>query len=376
MMRLAIELKHSGLIRRGFLLNCSRFGNIAYMKRKVSPILTVLFLTILSFTGCSGNRPEKKQEQVTSMAAKTPVAIGNETSLLLKDLKENGDYVNSQVFPSLIKASIVYESLGKNLLVIDLRSPEIFARGHIKGAVNRQFEELPVYFETGIKPFEYDKIVIVCEDGQISSYTTSLLRLMGYGNVYCMRWGMSSWNIKYAKDGWLKGVSGKYESNLETKVNERPSSKVMPELKTGLKTGPEIAAARFGKLFAEGTGNILITAAEVFNNPEKYFVINLERKDKYENGHIPGAVRYKPESTLGFIDEMASVPPEKTIVVYCGTGHNSGFATAYLRLFGYDARTLKYGNNSFMYDRMVTQKAALSWLPFTTADVNGFDVVK
>ena len=73
---------------------------------------------------------------------------------------------------------------------------------------------------------------------------------------------------------------------------------------------------------------------------------------------------------------MTTIPFDKTVVVYCGTGHNSAFATAYLRLFGYDARTLKYGNNSFMHDRIIKQKAALSWLPFTVADVNNFPVVK
>ena len=71
-----------------------------------------------------------------------------------------------------------------------------------------------------------------------------------------------------------------------------------------------------------------------------------------------------------------SIPRDRSIVVYCGTGHNSGFATAYLRLFGYDARTLRYGNNSFMYDKMIKQRTALSWLPFTSAEVNNFDVVK
>jgi rhodanese-related sulfurtransferase len=150
----------------------------------------------------------------------------------------------------------------------------------------------------------------------------------------------------------------------------------MPELNTGKITGEEIGAARFRKLFEEGTGNILITADEIFNNPQKYFIINLERKDKYEDGHIPGAIRYKPDATLGFIDEMASIPSGKTVVVYCGTGHNSGFATAFLRLFGYDARTLKYGNNSFMYDNMVRQRTALSWLPFTGEDVNDFFLEK
>lgn len=323
----------------------------------------------------TGNNTEDKPDTVQNIKKPANIALGNETSLLLKDLKENGDYVNSKGYPSLIKASIVNESLGKNILIVDLRTSKQFSEGHIKSAVNKRFEDLPSYFETGIKPFEFDKIIIVSEDGQVSSYATCLLRLMGYGNVYSMRWGMSAWNDRFAKEGWFKGVSGKYEANLENTVNDRPAALAMPELKTGLSSGSEIGMARFRKLFEEGA-NILITDDEVFSNPQKYYIINLERKDKYEDGHIPGSVRYKPEGTLGYVDELASIPIDKTVVVYCGTGHNSGFATAYLRLFGYDARTLKYGNNGFMHDKMVKQRTLLSWLPFTSEDVNNFEVVK
>jgi rhodanese-related sulfurtransferase len=351
------------------------------MKRfKIFFAAAILIISVVA-SACSGNRSEVSKESGNTETApvseqKPVLAIDNETSLLLKDLEENGDYVNSQVFPSLIKASIVKDNLDKNLLVVDLRSAANFKAGHIKGAVNKRFEDLPSWFETGIKPFEYDKIIMVCDDGQLSSYTTCLLRLMGYGNVFAMRWGMSAWNNKYAQEGWFKGISGKYVAQLETKVNERPVSAGMPSLGTGLTTGAEIGTARFKKVFEEGSSKIQITADEVFANPQSYFIINLERKDKYEDGHIPGAIRYKPDATLGFTEEMASVPSDKTVVIYCGTGHNSAFATAYFRLFGYDARTLKNGNNSFMYDKMVAQKTALSWLPFSAADVNDFTVVK
>lgn len=339
------------------------------------PLIVLPVAMLLS--GCSGNKTEaKKESPVIVQEVKKPVVIGIETSLLLKDLKENGDYVNSNVFPSLIKASIVHESLDKNIHIIDLRSAKQFSEGHIKGSVNKRFEDLPVYFESKIKPFEFEKIVIVCDDGQISSYTTSLLRLMGYGNVFAMRWGMSAWNPKYAEAGWLKDVSGKFESTLETAANEKSAPEKMPELNTGLPTGAEIGAARFRKVFEEGTANVLTIAEEVFADPQKYYVVNLERKDKYESGHIPGAFRYKPESFLGVTDEMGSLPTDKKIIIYCGTGHNSGFATAYLRLFGYDASTLKYGNNSFMYNKMIAQRKELSWGPFTKEDVNNFETVK
>jgi len=344
--------------------------------------LTVIVLTVAFFVfvhGCTGNKTEKKSEtesRTSSVPASVPAVIGNETQLLLKDLEENGDYVNSQQYPSLIKASIVFEELGEKNLVIDLRPDEAFSGGHIKGSVNKRLTDLPEYFEAGIKPFEYDKIILVCDDGQLSCYTTALLRLKGYGNVYAMRWGMSGWNKKYAEAGWLSGLSGKYESKLETAINEIPQAKGMPELGTGLTTGKEIGEKRFNQLFDQGSDNIIISADEVFADPAKYFVINLERKDKYDDGHIPGAVRYKPDATLGFPDIMATIPFNKTVVVYCGTGHNSAFATAFLRSFGYDSRTLKYGNNSFMYDKMVKQRQVLSWLPFTMADVNDFPVIK
>src|SRR5664279_371483 len=346
------------------------------MKRLYSSIFFLVLLCLFSLSGCKGKKQESKPEVVSEVAKSMPVTIGNETALLLKDLKENGDYVKTKEYPSLIKASIVQESLGKNILIVDLRPQKQFSEGHIKGAVNKKFEDIPTYFETGIKPFTFDKIIMVSDDGQISAYATCLLRLIGYGNVYSMRWGMSAWDKKNAQESWLKGVSGKFESNLETKVNERPSELALPELKTGLQTGPEIGTARFHELFKEGADNILITASDVFSDPQKYYIINLDRKDKYEDGHVPGAVRYKPEGTLGYPEEMGSIPTNKPVVVYCATGHNSAFATAYLRFFGYDAHTLKYGNNGFMFDKMVKQRTLLSWLPFTTAEVNNFETIK
>ncbi len=343
---------------------------------KSRTILNVLFfgLLVLSTASCTGRKSDRKPEAVKETAAAPE--IRQETQLLMKELEANGDYVNSQQFPSLIKASIVNEELGKNNLVIDLRPQELYARGHIRGAVNRKFGELPEYFESGIKPFEYDKIILVCEDGQLSGYTTSLLRMMGYGNVYAMRWGMGGWNTTFDEEGWLKGSSGKYEDRLDTVTHATPAALAMPDPGTGFSTGKEIADARFRKLFGEGTDEVMVSADEIFSDPSKYFIINLDRKDKYDAGHIPGAVRYKPESTLGFPDMMATIPFDKTVVIYCGTGHNSAFATAYLRLFGYDARTLRYGNNSFMHDRMIKEKSTLSWLPFTLAESNDFPVVK
>jgi len=349
------------------------------MKKNLNILLaSISFAILIILAGsCSGN--SSKDANSGSVPGEEKITaepeISKETSLLLDDLKENGDYVNSRLFPSLIKSSSVKEELEGNIHIIDIREQSEFNKGHLPGAVNMTFEMLPDYLVSEIKPFEFERIIIVSADGQLAAYTTSILRLMGYGNVYALRWGMSGWNPKFAEEGWFKGCSSDFQSGLETQVNIKPPSTGMPLINIGLSSGAEISAERFRILFEEGFDRVMIEAREVFADPSGFFVINYDRRDKYESGHIPGAVRYKPGATLGIISEMSSIPDDKTVVIYCGTGHNSGFVTAYLRLFGYDARTLKYGNNSFMHDKMKSERATLSWLPFTSEATSNYDYV-
>lgn len=344
--------------------------------RKLTPLTVVIF--VLFLISCSGSGDKKKQAE-TSVSVENksePVEINAEAKALLSYLVETGDYVNGRNFPSLIKASSVYEELDQKNHIIDLRKPESFVKGHIKGATNVEFSKLPEYFTNDIKPFEFERIILVCYSGQTSSYSASLLRLMGYGNVYAMRWGMSGWDKSLANETWLGAVSSDYENKLETNTIEKAAAVDFPKMNTGKNSGEEILTARFNGLFEAGFPEAIIEAEKVFEHPENYYIINYDRRDKYEAGHIPGAIRYKPNGTLGIVDEMQTIPSNKEVVVYCGTGHNSSFVTAYLRLFGYNAKTLVYGNNAFMYDKMIQDKSTLSWLPFTEAEIENYPTVK
>ena len=338
----------------------------------------VAFILLISIVSCTGNANKNQQtssESSTQLKTK-PLKINTEAQALLDYLNEKGDYVNSRDFPSLINASKVYEELGANNKIIDLRDSETYMKGHIKDAVNVQFGDIPEYFSNRIKPEDYDKIIMVCYAGQISSYATSLLRLMGYNNVYSMKWGMSGWNKDFANNWWMKSVSGKYENELEKTDEEKNVPEDFPMLNTGKSTGKEIMDARIKSLFDAGMHGTFVIADSVFNDPGKYYLINFIRKDKYESGHIPGAIRYKPEGTLGIVSEMETIPADKETVVYCETGHNSGFVTAYLRLFGYNAHSLIYGNNAFMHNKMLAEKNTLSWTVFTDAEIENYPYVK
>ncbi len=344
--------------------------------RTINIIISAVLLLVM--VACSGGTTKPKQaESIPSSDLKsTPVEVNDEAQKLLKYLEQSGDYVNGRNFPSLIKASAVFKELDGKIKIIDLRSPATYSQGHIKGAVNVEFSKIPDYFTNVIKPFEFDKIVMVCYDGQISSYTTSLLRLMGYGNVFAMRWGMSGWNKDFAKDSWLAAVSDKFEDKLETKENGKAAFTDFPIMNTGQSSGEEILTARFNSLFVAGYSDAFITADQVFEKPQRFYTVNFERKDKYDAGHIPGAVRYKTNGTLGIVSEMESIPTSKDVAVYCGTGHNSAFVTAYLRLFGYNAKTVIYGNNAFMHSKMQQERSLLSWLPFTEAEIEDYSYLK
>ena len=331
-------------------------------------------LLIFSLFSCSGGNKKTEQNTKTGNQQNGTVEINSEAKELLKYLTENGDYVNSREFPSMISPESVFSVLSENTLVIDMRKSEIYVTGHINGAVNVLITDLPDYFSTKIKPFEYDKIVLACYSGQSSSYVILFFRFMGYGNVYSMRWGMSGWNNKM-DNKWMANISSKYEDKLEITDNPKAAPGDFPKIGSGKSTGAEIMDERVKALFKDYE-NAGITADSVFAHPEEYYIINYERKDKYDAGHIPGAVRYKPNGTLGIIAEMQSIPSDREIVVYCSTGHNSAFVTAYLRLFGYNAKTLRYGNNGFMHDRMIRDEQILSWQPYTINETHDFPVVK
>jgi rhodanese-related sulfurtransferase len=333
------------------------------------------FLLIAVIIPCSCKQSGKAGSASEESSGTVITTFDGAAGMLIDQLRAQGDYVNSRQFPSMIKASTVYEELDGNIHLIDLRQEDYFKKGHIKGAVNIRRSEILDHFENEILPFQYDKIILVCYGGHIASYTTQLLRLLGYGNVYAMRYGMSGWHHDFAKDFWAARVSSDYQDQLVTEPSPKPPSTYQPVLQTTGTTGEEILHERVRAALSKDNGPIFIDQEPVFANPQDYFIINFERKDKYESGHIPGAIRYKPQGTLGIPSEMSTIPNDRTIVVYCGTGHNSQFAVAYLRLFGYDARSMTYGNDGFMHQKMMDEREKLSWHPFTDEDIQDFPYV-
>ncbi len=97
-----------------------------------------------------------------------------------------------------------------NPVILDMRSAEHYAAGHIPGAINVAPKDL--FTAAGLAKLPTDKqIVSYCYSGQTASQATGALRLLGY-DAYNLQFGMPSWAIVDATSTpvWDVSKSGNY----------------------------------------------------------------------------------------------------------------------------------------------------------------------
>ncbi|MGQ9665685.1 MAG: rhodanese-like domain-containing protein [Anaerolineae bacterium] len=139
--------------------------------------------------------------------------------------------------------------------------------------------------------------------------------------------------------------------------------------------GEDILAAAKA-YFSGGTKNI--TAQALYENlndgdsSNDPFILSVRTAEDYAKGHIKGAVRMDVNAVFN-PENLAQLPKDKPIVVYCYTGQNASWVTAGLRMLGYDAYNLLFGmsgwsNNPEVYVRRF-DPAAVPDYPVTTEAV-------
>lgn len=296
----------------------------------------------------------------------------DEFKILVDHLEANGNYINTDA-PSMINATEINENLkNKKYLVIDIRRDTDFDKGHIKGAVNIKSEDLVKYFDKKIKPENFDKITLVCYSGQSASYYSAVLRIMGYNNVFTLKWGMSSWGKSFAQNVWTKNAVNTFADKLETKSNPLPAKGATPFITTGKTEAKEILQARAEIAISTVYKEFITKPEDIFANPNNYYIINYLNDDMYNNGHIPSSVVYQPNKALNMAENLSTIPTDKRIVVVCATGQTSAHVVAYLHMLGYNVGNLAYGLNGFMNNTLV--KKGESWNGFTPKEINEFPV--
>ncbi|MCA0932304.1 hypothetical protein LCM02_07565 [Lutimonas saemankumensis] len=332
--------------------------------RKLSFILVIMLLP--AWILLSGFK-------ATNSNSLTAINPPGEFETLLAYLESNRPFINTDAAPALISADEVKKNLkNPKYQIIDIRSESWFEYGHVKNAVNVHPTQLLNHFESSIVPSDFDKIVLICYSGQSAAYFTSLLRIAGYDNVYSMNWGMSSWRVDFAENSWLKNTSDSFVSKLETTTNDKAEKNSKPSINTGQSEGEKILRDRLQKAFETPYKEYIVKSSDVFENPDKYYIVDYTGSENYAKGHIPSAVQYDPQGSLSSANDLLTLPTDKRILVYGPTGQETAYVVAYLNILGYDAGNLAYGANSFMHKSLKENNREA----FTKKQVNMYPVIE
>ena len=337
-------------------------------------------LLIILFSGCLDDRIAPDLNLQTESAIE-----------LLVYLESHGDYINSEEINEFVSASDVYANRN-SYLIIDVRSPSEFILGHIENAVNVEPQNLMEFIKS--KDLNvYPKIVTISESGQSAAYYMALLRIGGFTKVYSMEYGMAVWHQNFAEI-WLNATRD-FRTGSNHFTNEdysKPSPANLPKLsfENSNKSAKEKIEERINILLAAGFNEKLSDSSDIlkFNsNPlddgqasiivetvyrhydyssdtfKNYFIVSFGDNYLYKahslegpfagQGHLPSAVKYLPMLDLRSTNDLQTITTNKTVAVYDINGQLSPKIVAYLRVLGYDAKSLLFGANNLFYSRVL-----------------------
>jgi rhodanese-related sulfurtransferase len=79
----------------------------------------------------------------------------------------------------------------QGLVIVDVREPELFSAGHIRGAINIPYDDAKPRVVKELA--RLDRIVFVCHGGPMGDELGKMLAKHGYPTVYNLKGGMKKW---------------------------------------------------------------------------------------------------------------------------------------------------------------------------------------
>jgi rhodanese-related sulfurtransferase len=278
-----------------------------------------------------------------------------------------------------IAADDLYENLNdgddsNDPFIVSVRSAEHYALGHIPGAYNIPWKTIADPANLAKLPTD-QQIVLYCYTGHTGQVATTLLRTFGYDAV----------NLKFGMMGWTDDddilVAGRYAAAAgyptETEANELTETYDPPVLETGETDAIAIAQARAQAFLADWSPTIAADAlyenlndGDDSNDP---FIVSVRSAEHYTLGHVPGAGNI-PWKEIANLDNLAKLPTDQQIVVYCYTGHTGQVAATTLALLGYDVTNLKFGMMGWTDDDEVLVAGRYAGAPGYPTEAGAADV--
>jgi rhodanese-related sulfurtransferase len=106
-----------------------------------------------------------------------------------KDLEHKVDEVELED----VKIAIDHKD---NIILLDVRTPEEVTRGKLPGSINVPVDTVKDKI-VSIIPDKSAIIYVYCLTGSRSSQAVSIMKMLGYTQVYSMQYGILGWRAKY-----------------------------------------------------------------------------------------------------------------------------------------------------------------------------------
>jgi len=298
-----------------------------FMNKKLVTYVALLVLVVFA-AGC-GSSPAP----APAPAAPAASAPAIDKAAVTKEAAWDGykkvlTDVSGKTFPlDPAKAKELLTGNESKYLVVDLRSAEDYAKGHVKGAVNIPLAQLP----QNLDKLPMDKtLMLYCYSGQTSAMTMVPLKYYGYKVVSISR-GFPS----VEKAGFAVDTTAVAFTPVAAKAPADPKAAAAQE---GLKEALDSLVKQFAAKTLIVPGKDVKTLVDA--GADKYYIVDLRAADDFAKGAVKGAVNV-PLANLA--DAMKSFPKDKTIVLYCYSGQTAAMSTVPLKAEGFKLISISTG---------------------------------
>lgn len=223
---------------------------------------------------------------------------------------------------------------GEEMFILDVRSADDYALGHLKGAVNMPFASTAIADNLEFIPDDVP-VYVYCYTGQTASQVTSVLNVAGK-------------NVINLKGGWIRGISATpgYENYADTVAVAMPTDtyETDPELATAVDDYFAAVVSYDGTPTANQNVSPEFVKELIDAESDEYTILSVRKAEDFALGHIPTAINIP--FGAGMEVALAELPIDKPIIVYCYTGHTASQTVGILRLLGYEAYNMSFGVGS------------------------------
>lgn len=201
-----------------------------------------------------------------------------------------------------LESSLAFVEKG-NIVLVDLRSPEKVAAGHIPGAVGIPAAKLAAA-QSGFPSYKGAHLVFYSDCAEDVNQALELARDWEYKNATVFPGGVAAWQ-----------KAGKQ-----------------------LKTGAAAATVMYVKKLAPGEVGTADFVAALKDG--KSMIIDARAPGEFEKGHFKGAVNIPAEEAA---KRLAEIPLDRPVLVHCSTGTRAEMVYDLVKDKGYNLKFLKVG---------------------------------